>query len=337
MMRAVRAGAGVVGEAAIPTASPSQVLIRVVAAGVSRPDVLQDSGLYPARPGQTDVLGLEVAGVVASGPHAGQAGLADLAGEEVCALIPGGGYAEWCVAERRHLLELPFARDDPERFRKAAALPECVMTVWNNLFRAGPDALKGKAVLVHGGASGIGTTAIQLAKSFGASHVAATAGSAERCRFVTDEVGADACFDYTREGAEAWDKQTERVDVVLDMVGGDYVQRNLGVLRQSGRLVCIGFLGGSPKARVDFSRVMLKNLTITGSVLRSASVEHKVALRDAVAEHVWPRIRDGSLRLPVLGTARPELDLADYKDAHAALQASQTVGKEVLSVSPVPQ
>jgi NADPH2:quinone reductase len=337
MQRAVRAGLGLASVARPRLADGGEdgVLLRVRYAGVNRPDVLQDAGLYPARPGVSDVLGLEVAGeVVEASAGARARGLRE--GDAVCALVPGGGYAEYCAASASHCLPVPrFGADAGSpaaaaaaRQSRAAALPETCFTVWRNLMWAGPATMRGKSVFVHGGAGGIGSTAIALAKAFGAAEVQATAGGEAKRRFCEDECGANRAFDYRAD--PAWWSKAGKADVVLDCVGGSYLEPNLGLLKDNGRLVIIGFLQGAV-SQVNMTRVLLKSLTITGSVLRSAPDSDKARLRDALLEHVWPRLDDGSLNLP------PRLDVLDglerYKAAHATMTSSPSFcGKLVLRV-----
>ncbi len=332
-MRAVRAGQGLTSGVVRPRAPQDGVVLRVRYAGVNRPDVLQDAGLYPARPGASDVLGLEVAGeVVEASAGARARGLRE--GDAVCALVPGGGYAEYCAASATHCLPVPHfgvgagAEHAAARLARAAALPETCFTVWKNLFWAGPSTLAGKSVFVHGGAGGIGSTAIVLAKALGAAQVQATAGGEAKRRFCEDECGADRAFDYRAD--PAWWSKAGKADVVLDCVGGSYLEPNLGLLKDNGRLVIIGFLQGAV-SHVNMTRVLLKSLTITGSVLRSAPDRDKAQLRDALLEHIWPRLDDGSIKLP------PRLDIMSglerYKAAHETMTSSPSFcGKVVLRV-----
>ena len=305
----------------LPQPSGQEVLIRVAAAGVNRPDVLQRRGMYPPPPGAPDILGLEVAGdVVAAGQGAEQ-----LIGQKVCALVAGGGYAEYCAAPAPQCLPVPKGLD----FVQAAALPETVFTVWTNVFERGRLSA-GETLLVHGGASGIGTTAIQMARARGV-RVFATAGTREKCA-ACEKLGAERAIDYAREDFVAVVAELTAgrgVDVVLDMVGGDYLPRNLASLATDGRLVQIAFLKG-PRAEIDLMTVMHRRLTLTGSTLRPRSIEEKGQIARAVRENVWPLIEKGDVR-PVLHATFP---LAAAAEAHRALEAGTHVGKIVLIVRP---
>ncbi|MDP6390172.1 MAG: NAD(P)H-quinone oxidoreductase [Alphaproteobacteria bacterium] len=305
----------------VPEPGPGEALIRVAAAGVNRPDAIQRAGRYPPPEGQSDLPGLEVAGeVVALGD--GAAGVA--VGDAVCALTPGGGYAEYCLAPGAHCLPVPkgFAMVE------AAAVPETFFTVWCNVFqRAGLRA--GESFLVHGGSSGIGTTAIQLAKAFGASLVLTTAGSAEKCEACT-ALGADRAINYREEDwAEAVREATAKrgVDVILDMVGGDYIQKNIDSLATDGRLAIIAFLEGS-KAELNLARFMVKRQTITASTLRAQSIEAKAGIAAELRDNVWPLLADGSVKPVIHGT----FPLAEAATAHALMESSAHIGKIVLTV-----
>jgi NADPH2:quinone reductase len=307
------------GELARPEPGPGEILIRVSAAGVNRPDTFQRMGLYPPPPGAPETPGLEVAGeVVATGPGVTRW----KAGDRVCALVGGGGYAEFCPAHEAHALPVPKGLSEIE----AAGLPETVFTVWTNVFERG--ALKpGETFLVHGGTSGIGTTAIQLALAFGA-RVIATAGSADKCATCV-KLGAEAINyrdqDFVAEVMKLTDQRG--VDVILDMVGGDYIQRNISSAAPDGRIVSIAFLRG-PKAEVNFMPVMAKRLTLTGSTLRPRSNEEKAALARAIEANVWPLIETGRVK-PIIDTTFP---LADAAKAHALMESSSHIGKIVLTV-----
>jgi NADPH2:quinone reductase len=310
----------VLGERPVPTPKDGEVLIAVKAAGVNRPDVVQRQGNYAPPPGASDIPGLEVAGtVVAQGPNVQTPAI----GEEVCALVAGGGYAEYVTAPAVTCLPMPKNFSAIE----AAALPETFFTVWHNVFERG--ALKsGESFLVHGGSSGIGTTAIQLAKAFGA-YVATTAGSDEKCA-TCRTLGADLAINYRT--ADFFDEIKAKapgggVDVILDMVGGPYTARNLRCLKPDGRLVNIAFLGGS-KTEVDMMPVMLKRLTLTGSTLRPRDVAFKGALAAALKAKVWPLLDRGSLK-PVIDTILP---LERAAEAHRRMESSQHVGKIMLDV-----
>ena len=301
----------------LPEPGEGQVLIKVAAAGINRPDVLQRRGGYPPPPGAPDIPGLEIAGeVVACGPVVRQLSL----GDHVCALVSGGGYAEYCVAPEAQCLPFP----DSLTAVEAAGLPETFFTVWSNVFdRAGLQA--GETFLVHGGSSGIGTTAIQLAKAFGA-RVLTTAGTAEKCR-ICEELGAEKAFNYREEDWFAGAKElTGGADVILDMVGGPYIAKDIDLLRPDGRLVFIAFLGGS-KVEIDFLKVMLKRLTITGSTLRPRDIGFKAAIAANLEARVWPLISAGRIR-PLVHKTFP-LDQAAA--AHALMESSTHVGKIILT------
>jgi len=304
----------------VPVAGHGEVLIRVAAAGVNRPDVMQRAGSYPPPPGASDLPGLEVAGTVV---RAGAGVAAPAPGEAVCALTTGGGYAEFCVAPADQTLPIPAGLDAVQ----AAALPETYFTVWTNLFERGRlDG--GESVLVHGGSSGIGTTAIQLADAFGA-RVFATAGSPEKCR-ACESLGAERAIDYRSEDFLAVVKDATAgrgVDVILDMVGGDYLKRNLAALADDGRLVIIAFLGGSA-AEVDLMPILRRRLTVTGSALRPRTVERKSQIAEALRAHVWPLLESGRVR-PVIHRTFP---LTSAAEAHALMEAGRHVGKIVLAV-----
>lgn len=305
---------------AVPKPGPGQVLIRVSAAGVNRPDVMQRRGLYPPPPGASDVPGLEVAGcVVAVGEGVGE----PLIGAEVCALVTGGGYAEYCLAEAPLCLPWPAEYDAV----RAAALPETFFTVWSNVFdRAHLQA--GESLLVHGGTSGIGVTAIQLARAFGAK-VFATAGSAEKCR-ACERLGAVAIPYREQDFVEAVMRHTagRGVDVILDIVGGDYLQRNLSCLTTDGRLVQIAVQAG-PKTQINLLPILLKRLTITGSTLRSRSLADKAAIAQALRHHVWPLLASGEIA-PIIYATFP---LEEASRAHALMESGAHIGKIVLTVA----
>ncbi|MBV8242144.1 MAG: NAD(P)H-quinone oxidoreductase [Hyphomicrobiales bacterium] len=305
----------------LPQPGDGEVLVRVVAAGVNRPDVMQRQGLYPPPAGATDIPGLEIAGeVVALG-----AGVKRWKrGDKVMALVVGGGYAEYCSAHESHALPVPPGLT----LVAAAAIPETFFTVWHNTFERG--RLKaGETLLVHGGSSGIGTTAIQLAKSFGA-RVIITAGSAQKCD-ACRRLGADVAINYKSEDFVAATKaatEGKGADVILDMVGGDYIERNYEAAAVEGRVVQIALQAG-PKATVNFHRIMLKRLTHTGSTLRARSISDKGAIARAVEEHVLPLIAAGRVK-PVIDATFP---LAQAAAAHARLEASAHIGKIVLTIS----
>jgi putative PIG3 family NAD(P)H quinone oxidoreductase len=303
----------------VPAPGPGEVLIKVAAAGVNRPDVLQRKGGYPPPPGASDIPGLELAGqVVALGADAGRWAL----GDRVTALVAGGGYAQYCTAPAVQCLPVPEGLDLAE----AAALPETFFTVWSNVFdRGGLQA--GEFFLVHGGSSGIGTTAIQLARAFGA-RVFATAGSAEKCR-ACEDLGAERAINYREEDFVEVVKTATGggVNVILDMVGGDYIQRDIKALAPDGRLVFIAFLGGST-AEVDFLPMMIKRLTISGSTLRIRPIEFKAAIARQLEAKVWPLIAQGQVR-PVMHQRFP---LAEAAQAHDLMESGAHIGKIVLTV-----
>jgi putative PIG3 family NAD(P)H quinone oxidoreductase len=305
----------------VPVPGEGEVLIRVAAAGVNRPDCLQRAGKYPPPPGVSDLPGLEVAGtVVAVGPGVS----APAAGEAVCALVAGGGYAHYCVAPAVQCLPVPSALSLVE----AAAIPETFFTVWTNVFERG-RLRAGESLLVHGGASGIGTTAIQLGVAFGA-RVYATAGSDEKCALCV-ELGADRAVNYRREKfLEVLLEETDQrgVDVILDMVGGPYVGDNIRLLREDGRLVYIAALGGA-KGEINIGQVFVKRLTITGSTLRNRPPAEKGRIADALRESVWPLLEKRAI-VPVIQQVLP---LASAVEAHRLLEADQAMGKIVLQMS----
>ena len=307
-------------ERARPAPGVGELLIEVAAAGVNRPDVLQRQGGYPPPPGASDIPGLEVAGTVAAlgpGAHGWQLG------DRVCALVSGGGYAEFCAAPTAQCLPVPEGFD----MVHAAALPETFFTVWTNVFQRG-RLQAGERFLVHGGSSGIGTTAIQIAAARGA-RVFATAGSADKCA-ACERLGAERAINYRDEDFVAVVKEAtggEGVDVILDMVGGDYIQRDIKALRTEGRIVFIAFLGGA-KAEIDFLPLMLKRATITGSTLRPRSVEQKSAITDELRAEVWPLLDAGRIA-PVIDSAYP---LTDAADAHRRIDGGEHIGKIVLTV-----
>jgi putative PIG3 family NAD(P)H quinone oxidoreductase len=305
---------------AVPRPGPGEVLIRVAAAGVNRPDVLQRMGFYPPPPGASDLPGLEVAGtVVATGPG----GDPEMLGQAVCALVAGGGYAEYCAAPAGSCLPVPRGFSMAE----AAALPETMFTVWHNLFERA-WVKEGDTVLVHGGTSGIGTTAIGLARLFEI-RIIVTCGSADKCD-AARALGASLAVDYSAEDyVEAVQAFTggKGVDAVLDMVGGDYVPRNLACLADDGRHVSIAFQRGM-KAEVDVSQLMRRRLTMTGSTLRARDADFKAALADEIHRTVWPLLSGGAWK-PAMDMAFP---LAQAAGAHARMEAGAHVGKIVLTI-----
>ncbi|MBI0435175.1 NAD(P)H-quinone oxidoreductase [Roseomonas sp. KE0001] len=306
----------------LPRPGPDEVLIRVLAAGVNRPDVQQRKGLYPPPPGASPVIGLEVAGeVVAVGAEARRY----KPGDRVCALANGGGYAEYCTAPEAQTLPWPSGFDAI----RAAALPETYFTVWANLF--GHGRLKaGETVLIHGGTSGIGVTAIQLAKAFGA-RVLATAGSDEKCAAML-KLGADAAINYrTQDFLEEVRRLTDKegVDVLLDMVGAAYFQRNLRCMAKDGRLVIIAFLQGHEAEKVDLRPIMLKRLTVTGSTMRPRTTAEKGAIAAELEARVWPLLARGESG-PLIHKVFP---LAEAAAAHALMESSTHIGKIMLAVA----
>jgi putative PIG3 family NAD(P)H quinone oxidoreductase len=309
------------GSRPVPKPAAGEVLIRVAVAGVNRPDIVQRAGHYPPPPGATDLLGLEVSGTVAA---LGAGVEARSVGDAVCALTPGGGYAEYCVTPAAHCLPIPagFGMD------AAAALPETCFTVWHNVFQRG-KLEAGETFLVHGGSSGIGTTAIQLAKQFGA-RVITTAGSAEKCK-ACEELGADLAINYReKDWVEAVKGFAGKkgVDLILDMVGGDYVQKNLSVLAWDGRLVNIAFLKGA-KVELNLALFMIKRQTLTASTLRAQSDESKTKIAQELRDQVWPLVAAGKIR-PLIYKTFP---LSQAAEAHRLMESSAHIGKIMLLVN----
>jgi putative PIG3 family NAD(P)H quinone oxidoreductase len=306
-------------ERKVPRVGADEVLIRVAAAGVNRPDILQRRGLYPPPPGAPDILGLEIAGEIVEVSD----GAEELLGEKVCALVAGGGYAEYCAAPIGTCLRVPGALSLTE----AAAMPETLFTVWVNLFERG-FAADGDWVLVHGGTSGIGTMAIALGELFGLK-VIVTCGSDAKCARAA-ELGAEAAINYrTQDFVEAVHKLTREkgVAVVLDMIGGDYLPRNIKALADDGRHVSIAFQGGA-KAEIAISEIMRRRLTLTGSTLRPRSVEFKTMVADEIARTVWPYVEGGKLK-PVIDSTFP---LTEAAKAHARMESGEHIGKIVIEV-----
>lgn len=301
-----------------PQPAPDELVIAVAAAGVNRPDVIQRYGKYPVPPGASDLPGLEVAGVVAA---FGEDVCGWAIGDPVCALLAGGGYAERVAVPQVQCLPIPNGLTAIE----AAGIPETFFTVWTNVFERG-RLQAGETILIHGGTSGIGTTAIQLAKAFGAT-VLATAGSDDKCAFMRG-LGADHVFNYR---SQDWVAEGKRVtdgrgaNVILDIVGGDYIARNLDLLSLEGRLVQIAFLK-SAKAEIDFSILMRKRCTITGSTLRPRTPAEKGAIAKAVFTHVWPLLERGTVK-PIIHTTFP---LAQAAEAHRLMESSTHLGKIIL-------
>mgnify|MGYP006170671213 FL=1 len=310
------------GERPVPVAAAGEVLIRVSASGVNRPDVLQRTGNYPVPPGASDIPGLEVAGAIASGDEVAMAAAGLKVGDRVCALVAGGGYAEWCVAPVGQCLPVPEGLDDIA----AASLPETFFTVWSNVFdRARLQA--GETLLIQGGTSGIGVTAIQMAKALGA-RVIATAGSDDKCAACLT-LGADHAINYkTQDFVAAVADLTggQGVNVVLDMVAGAYVAREIDCLAEDGRLVIIAVQGGV-KAEFNAGMVLRKRLTITGSTLRPRPIAFKTAIAQALRERVWPLLAQGQIK-PVIHQVFPASEAAA---AHTLMESNRHIGKLVLT------
>ena len=302
----------------VPEPGPGEVLIKVAAAGVNRPDMMQRKGLYPPPPGATDVPGLEVSGTVVS---VGQNVNEPTINSEVCALVTCGGYAEYCLAAASICLPVP----EKISLVNAAGIPETFFTVWTNVFKRG-QLKAGESLLVHGGSSGIGTTAIQLGKAFGAT-VYITAGTSDKCEFCNN-LGADAAINYREQNfSEEINRLTEGkgVNVILDMVGGPYFPKNIRLLADEGRLVQIALMQGS-KAEVDFRSLLLKRVTLTGSTLRPRSVEEKTKIAQALQKNVWPLLESGAIR-PIIHQTFP---LKQASEAHLLMESSAHIGKILL-------
>ena len=304
--------------APLPQPKAGEILIKVAYAGVNRPDALQRAGKYAPPSNASPLPGLEASGhVVAKGEGVSRWAL----GDQVCALLPGGGYAEYVVCPADHALPVPEGLD----LRQAACLPETFFTVWSNVFDRG-GLTAGERFLIHGGTSGIGTTAIQLAKAIGA-RVFATAGSAEKCRACL-ELGAERAINYREEDFGAVMKAEGGANLILDMVGGSYLPRNIKALADEGRLVQIAFLTGS-KVELNFAEVMTRRLTITGSTLRPRSIEVKAAIARALEANVWPLLASGQVA-PIIDS---EFPLEQAAEAHALMEGSSHIGKIVLKVA----
>jgi putative PIG3 family NAD(P)H quinone oxidoreductase len=302
----------------VPEPGPGEVLIKVAAAGVNRPDMMQRKGLYPPPPGATDVPGLEVSGTVVS---VGQNVSEPTINSEVCALVTCGGYAEYCLAAASICLPVP----EKISLVNAAGIPETFFTVWTNVFERGQLKAR-ESLLVHGGSSGIGTTAIQLGKAFGAT-VYTTAGTSEKCEFC-ENLGADVSINYREQDfSEEIKRSTEGkgVNVILDMVGGPYFPKNIRLLADEGRLVQIALMQGS-KAEVDFRSLLLKRVTLTGSTLRPRSVEEKTKIAQALQKNVWPLLESGAIR-PIIHQTFP---LKQASEAHRLMESSAHIGKILL-------
>lgn len=304
----------------LPEPGTGQVLIKVGAAGVNRPDCLQRAGGYPPPPGAPDIPGLEIAGeIVQAGEGVDEA----VIGDRVMALVPGGGYGEYCAADHTNTLPIPAGLD----IKQAAAIPETFFTVWHNVFQRG-GLTAGETLLVHGGSSGIGTTAIQLGKAFGA-RVIATAGSAEKCEACL-KLGADHAINYRQDDFVAIAGEItagKGVELILDMVGGSYIERNWDAAAPDGRIVQIAFLQ-DPKVEANFAKLMMKRLTHTGSTLRPRTVAFKAQIAAELREKVWPLVETGKVG-PVMDS---EFPLAEAAAAHARMEESNHIGKIVLKV-----
>ena len=303
---------------AVPVPGADELLVEVAAAGLNRADIMQREGNYPPPPGASDILGLEVSGTVAViGP-----GVTDWSvGDRVCALITGGGYADYCVAPAPQCLPVP----ETVTLVEAASLPEAYYTVWTNVFERG-QLSAGESVLVHGGSSGIGTTAIQLARRFGA-RVFATAGTADKCA-ACERLGAERAINYRAGDFVAVIKEAtggRGVDLILDMVGGPYLMRNLDCLAIEGRLVVIALMGGA-QTEINLAAVMSRRLSVTGSTLRARSVEQKAAIARALRTQVWPHLVSGALR-PIVHATYP---FSEAAEAHRVMEASTHIGKILL-------
>jgi NADPH2:quinone reductase len=300
----------------VPTPGDGEVLVRVSHAGVNRPDVQQRLGGYPPPPGASDIPGLEIAGtIVALGPNTGDWKI----GDQTCALVSGGGYAEYCTAPAPQCLPVPKGYT----LEQAASVVETSYTVWANVFMRG-HLKAGETFLVHGGSSGIGTMAIQLAKAFGA-RVFATAGSAEKCK-VCEDLGAERAVNYRDEDFVSVMKQSGRADVILDMVGGPYIQRNLDCLNVEGRLCQIAFLQPPVVDKFNFLKMLTLRLTLTGSTLRPRTVAQKAEIAGDLKAKVWPLLESGAVK-PVLFKTFP---MAEAASAHALMESSQHIGKIML-------
>ncbi|MBA4194730.1 MAG: NAD(P)H-quinone oxidoreductase [Comamonadaceae bacterium] len=309
------------GERPVPVAGPGEVLIRVSASGVNRPDVLQRTGNYPVPPGASDIPGLEVAGVIESGDAAALQAAGLKVGDRVCALVAGGGYARWCVAPAAQCLPVPAGLSDLE----AAGLPETFFTVWSNVFDRG-RLQPGETLLIQGGTSGIGVTAIQMAKAMGAT-VIATAGSDDKCAACL-KLGADHAINYRTQDFAAVARELtggQGVNVILDMVAGSYVAREVECLAEDGRLVIIAVQGGI-EAGFNAGLVLRRRLTITGSTLRPRPVAFKAAIAQSLRQHVWPLLESGRIRPVIHQVFKP----AEAAQAHTLMESNTHIGKLML-------
>ena len=302
-----------------PVFGTGEVLIQVAASGINRPDVLQRGGYYPAPPGASDILGLEVAGVIVDGDASAMRDAGIAVGDRVCALVAGGGYAQMCVAPVGQCLPIPAGLTDIE----AASLPETVFTVWSNVFERA-HLQPGETLLIQGGSSGIGVTAIQLAKAFDA-NVFVTAGTDEKC-LACIALGADLAINYRQEDFEER-LASEGVDVILDMIGGDYVAKNIRLLRADGRMVFINSMNGSEMV-LNIRDIMKKRLTITGSTLRNREISFKSALAQEIERMVWPMLEKGKFK-PVIFKTFP---LNEASKAHRLMESSTHIGKIILVI-----
>jgi putative PIG3 family NAD(P)H quinone oxidoreductase len=305
----------------LPQPRPGEILVKVEAAGVNRPDVAQRQGTYPPPKDASPILGLEIAGAVVA---LGEGVIDYRIGDKVCGLANGGGYAEYCVVPSGQALPWPKGYDAVG----AAAVPETFFTVWANLFQMA-GLMEGDSVLIHGGSSGIGTTAIQLAKAFGAT-VYATAGSQEKCE-ACEKLGATRAINYkTQDFAEVLKAETagQGVDVVLDMIGASYFEKNLSVLAKDGCLSIIAFLGGAQAEKVNLAPIMTKRLTVTGSTMRPRTADEKRAIRDELTAQVWPLLEEGTVA-PVIHAVLP---FEDVVEAHRLMETSSHIGKIVLKL-----
>jgi putative PIG3 family NAD(P)H quinone oxidoreductase len=300
-----------------PTPAANEVIIKVKAAGINRPDIIQRKGNYPAPPGvPADIPGLEVAGII---QECGASVERWKPGDTVCALISGAGYAEFTVADYRHCLPIP----ETFTFEEAASLPETIFTVWHNVFQRG-QLKEGETFLVHGGSSGIGTAAIQLAKAFG-SRVFTTAGTKEKC-IACEKLGAEKCVNYNQDDFELVLKEIG-IDMILDMIGGDYIDKNIRILNPDGRLIFINAMMGG-KIEINPKEVMRRGLTITGSTLRNRDASFKAALTAEVEKKVWPLLKNRIFR-PVI---HETFSFKDVVKAHQLMESSQHIGKVILRI-----
>lgn len=300
-----------------PVCGPNDVLVEIVTAGLNRADLVQRRGLYPPPPGASEILGLECAGtIVATGEE-----VTDWAiGDRVCGLLAGGGYAEFTAIDQGSLFKIP----DEMSFEQASALPEVLMTVWANIFDR-CQFKSGETVLIHGGTSGIGTMAIQMLKVAGAAKIMVTAGSAEKCQFALD-LGADIAINYREQDFEEIGRAEGGADIILDMVGGDYVQKNISVARLGGRIVNIAYMQGS-QVNVNLMPLMLKRLILTGTTLRARPNSEKQRIRDAILSDFWPSVLSGEIK-PVIDTVYP---FEEAEQAHAHMAKGGHIGKILLS------